>query len=149
MRKRIVSRLLKLRSDFEKSKKNELLVSVAKRIDKQKEIADIKKKYTKASEEFNEVISKGVPSSHLASFLQYFGGARSDIKRKEKELKNLVSEEENKRTEYIEMRKERQIAENLKNRIEKMETTKQQKRNEKILDDSVLSKFSIEKNEKK
>ncbi len=141
--KKIYKLLLHIREIEEKQKKKQLADAVSERIKKEGEIAELEREKKSISSEVKEK-EEGVSAWILAQFLQYIEGLREEKRQKEEELKNLMVAEEERRKEYIEAKKEKDIAAKLSEKRKFEESIEEMKNQEKFSDEFVITRYKKE-----
>lgn len=145
--KKIYSILFHIRELNERQKRKELLDVISARIQKEREIKELEKEKQRASSGISEN-EEGISAWFLAHFLHYIEGLREEKKRKEEELLHIMMLEEKRREDYLESKREKDIAKRLLERKKAQEMREQLKREEKIADEIAMLKHQMEKEEK-
>jgi hypothetical protein len=140
-----MKKLYKLYLEFKKiseaQKKRELFLFMMKRKEKENEIASLESERSKIYSELEKnLMAEGISPLYISQFLNYISGLRDEKKRKVEELRNLVHQEETKRREYIDSKKEADLAQRLFYRILMNEMNQKAKQQEKLADEMVLIK---------
>lgn len=146
--KKVYKLLLHIREIEEKQKKKQLADAVSERIKKENEIVELEREKSSVSSGIRES-EEGISAWLLAQFLQYIEGLREEKKKKEMELKEAMAVEDEKRKEYIEAKKERDIAGKLVEKRRAQENFEEVKRQEKFSDEFVVSRYRREENQEK
>jgi hypothetical protein len=147
-----MKKLYKLYLEFKKiseaQKKRELFLFMMKRKEKESEIASLESEKSKIYSELEKnLMEEGISPLYISQFLNYISGLRDEKKRKVEELRNLVHQEEMKRMEYIDSKKEADLAQRLFYRILMNEINQKAKQQEKLADEMVLIKKAFSEND--
>ncbi len=149
-----MKKLYKTYLDFKKisetQKKRELLISISRRRQKEEEIYILESEKSKTYSELEKkLMEEGVSPLYVSQFLNYINGLRDEKKKKEQELINFIRQEEEMRQQYIESKKEADLAEKLYNKVLANEINLLNKKQEKIADEIVLIKRAFSEEEGK
>lgn len=138
-----------MRGIKERQKKRELFSVISERINKENELSEIMRKKGEVAEEFSSSHKNdgGIPAFFLAYFLDYIEGLREEERKKREELKILNEKEEIVRSEYIDTKRELEVAERLFDRVKAFEFRERSKREEKFSDEVVIIKKAREREE--
>jgi len=147
-----MKKLYKLYLEFKKiseaQKKRELFLFMMKRKEKESEIASLENEKSKIYSELEKnLMEEGISPLYISQFLNYISGLRDEKKRKVEELRNLVHQEEMKRMEYIDSKKEADLAQRLFYRVLMNEMNQKAKQQEKLADEMVLIKKAFSEND--
>jgi hypothetical protein len=147
-----MKKLYKLYLEFKKiseaQKKRELFLFMMKRKEKESEIASLESEKSKIYSELEKnLMAEGISPLYISQFLNYISGLRDEKKRKVEELRNLVHQEEMKRREYIDSKKEADLAQRLFYRVLMNEINQKAKQQEKLADEMVLIKKAFSEND--
>jgi hypothetical protein len=147
-----MKKLYKLYLEFKKiseaQKKRELFLFMMKRKEKESEIASLESEKSKIYSELEKnLMEEGISPLYISQFLNYISGLRDEKKRKVEELRELVHQEEMKRREYIDSKKESELAQRLFYRILMNEINQKAKQQEKLADEMVLIKKAFSEND--
>jgi hypothetical protein len=147
-----MKKLYKLYLEFKKiseaQKKRELFLFMMKRKEKESEIASLENEKSKIYSELEKnLMEEGISPLYISQFLNYISGLRDEKKRKVEELRELVHQEEVKRREYIDSKKESDLAQRLFYRILMNEMNQKAKQQEKLADEMVLIKKAFSEND--
>jgi hypothetical protein len=140
-----MKKLYKLYLEFKKiseaQKKRELFLFMMKRKEKESEIASLESEKSKIYSELEKnLMEEGISPLYISQFLNYINGLRDEKKRKVEELRNLVHQEEMKRMEYIDSKKEADLAQRLFYRVLMNEINQKAKQQEKLADEMAIIK---------
>jgi flagellar export protein FliJ len=149
-----MKKLYKIYLDFKKisetQRKRELLISISRRRQKEEEIYILENEKSKTYSELEKkLMEEGVSPLYVAQFLNYISGLRDEKKKKERELIDFIRQEEEMRQQYIESKKEADLAEKLYYKVLANEINLLNKKQEKITDELVLIKKSFSEEEGK
>jgi|GEM_PF-949672 hypothetical protein len=149
-----MKKLYKTYLDFKKisetQKKRELLISISRRRQKEEEIYILESEKSKTYSELEKkLMEEGVSPLYVSQFLNYINGLRDEKKKKEQELINFIRQEEEMRQQYIESKKEADLAEKLYNKVLANEINLLNKKQEKIADEIMLIKKAFSEEEGK
>ncbi len=149
-----MKKLYKTYLDFKKiseaQKKRELLISISRRRQKEEEIYILESEKSKIYSELEKkLMEEGVSPLYVSQFLNYINGLRDEKKKKEQELINFIRQEEEMRQQYIESKKEADLAEKLYNKVLANEINLLNKKQEKIADEIMLIKKAFSEEEGK
>ncbi len=149
-----MKKLYKTYLDFKKiseaQRKRELLISISRRRQKEEEIRILESEKSRAYSELEKkLMDEGVSPLYVSQFLNYINGLRDEKKKKEQELINFIRQEEEMRKQYIESKKEADLAEKLYNKVLANEISLLNKKQEKIADEIVLIKKAFSEQEGK
>jgi hypothetical protein len=147
-----MKKLYKLYLEFKKiseaQKKRELFLFMMKRKGKESEIASLENEKSKIYSELEKnLMEEGISPLYISQFLNYISGLRDEKKRKVEELRELVHQEEMKRREYIDSKKEADLAQRLFYRVLMNEINQKAKQQEKLADEMVLIKKAFSEND--
>jgi hypothetical protein len=147
-----MKKLYKLYLEFKKiseaQKKRELFLFMMKRREKENEIASLESEKSKIYSELEKnLMEEGISPLYISQFLNYISELRDEKKRKVEELRNLVHQEEMKRREYIDSKKEADLAQRLFYRVLVNEMNQKAKQQEKLADEMVLIKKAFSEND--
>jgi len=147
-----MKKLYKLYLEFKKiseaQKKRELFLFMMKRKEKENEIASLENEKSKIYSELEKnLMAEGISPLYISQFLNYISELRDEKKRKVEELRNLVHQEETKRREYIDSKKEADLAQRLFYRVLMNEMNQKAKQQEKLADEMVLIKKAFSEND--
>jgi hypothetical protein len=147
-----MKKLYKLYLEFKKiseaQKKRELFLFMMKRKEKESEIASLESEKSKIYSELEKnLMEEGISPLYISQFLNYISELRDEKKRKVQELRELVHQEEMKRREYIDSKKEADLAQRLFYRILMNEMNQKAKQQEKLADEMVLIKKAFSEND--
>jgi hypothetical protein len=147
-----MKKLYKLYLEFKKiseaQKKRELFLFMMKRKEKESEIASLESEKSKIYSELEKnLMEEGISPLYISQFLNYINGLRDEKKRKVEELRELVHQEEMKRREYIDSKKEADLAQMLFYRVLMNEINQKAKQQEKLADEMVLIKKAFSEND--
>jgi hypothetical protein len=132
----------------EAQKKRELFLFMMKRKEKESEIASLENEKSKVYSELEKnLMEEGISPLYISQFLNYISGLRDEKKRKVEELRELVHQEEMKRREYIDSKKEADLAQRLFYRVLMNEINQKAKQQEKLADEMVLIKKAFSEND--
>jgi hypothetical protein len=140
-----MKKLYKLYLEFKKiseaQKKRELFLFMMKRKEKESEIASLENEKSKIYSELEKnLMEEGISPLYISQFLNYINGLRDERKRKVEELRELVHQEEMKRREYIDSKKEADLAQRLFYRVLMNEINQKAKHQEKLADEMAIIK---------
>ncbi len=141
--KKIYKTFLKIRELNENQKKIELLSAISKRTEKEKELEDLISQKSELYSRFSSDIVEGVPIWYIMEFSSYISAIRDEEKQKEKELSQLKKFEELKRLDYIESKKEKDIAQKLVDKKRIAEIREIVKQEEKFADEHAIVRKTI------
>ncbi len=141
--KKIYKTFLKIRELNENQKKIELLSAISKRTEKEKELEDLISQKSELYSRFSSDIVEGVPIWYIMEFSSYISVIRDEEKQKEKELSQLKKFEELKRLDYIESKKEKDIAQKLVDKKRIAEIREMVKQEEKFADEHAIVRKTI------
>ena len=149
-----MKKLYKIYLDFKKisetQRKRELLISISRRRQKEEEIYILENEKSKTYSELEKkLMEEGVSPLYVSQFLNYIIGLRDEKKKKERELIDFIRQEEEMRQQYIESKKEADLAEKLYYKVLASEINLQNKKQEKITDELMLIKKSFSEEEGK
>jgi flagellar export protein FliJ len=149
-----MKKLYKIYLDFKKisetQRKRELLISISRRRQKEEEIYILENEKSKTYSELEKkLMEEGVSPLYVSQFLNYISGLRDEKKKKERELIDFIRQEEEMRQQYIESKKEADLAEKLYYKVLANEINLLNKKQEKITDELVLIKKSFSEEEGK
>jgi flagellar export protein FliJ len=149
-----MKKLYKIYLDFKKisetQRKRELIISISRRRQKEEEIYILENEKSKTYSELEKkLMEEGVSPLYVAQFLNYISGLRDEKKKKERELIDFIRQEEEMRQQYIESKKEADLAEKLYYKVLANEINLLNKKQEKITDELVLIKKSFSEEEGK
>jgi flagellar export protein FliJ len=144
----------KIYLDFKKisetQRKRELLISISRRRQKEEEIYILENEKSKTYSELEKkLMEEGVSPLYVSQFLNYISGLRDEKKKKERELIDFIRQEEEMRQQYIESKKEADLAEKLYYKVLANEINLLNKKQEKITDELMLIKKSFSEEEGK
>jgi protease II len=147
-----MKKLYKLYLEFKKiseaQKKRELFLFMMKRKEKESEIASLENEKSKIYSELEKnLMEEGISPLYISQFLNYVSELRDEKKRKVEELRELVHQEEMKRREYIDSKKEADLAQRLFYRVLMNEINQKAKQQEKLADEMVLIKKAFSEND--
>jgi len=147
-----MKKLYKLYLEFKKiseaQKKRELFLFMMKRKEKESEIASLENEKSKIYSELEKnLMEEGISPLYISQFLNYISELRDEKKRKVEELRELVHQEEMKRREYIDSKKEADLAQRLFYRVLMNEINQKAKQQEKLADEMVLIKKAFSEND--
>ncbi|MFZ8801717.1 MAG: hypothetical protein ACO2PO_01790 [Candidatus Calescibacterium sp.] len=147
-----MKKLYKLYLEFKKiseaQKKRELFLFMMKRKEKESEIASLESEKSKIYSELEKnLMEEGISPLYISQFLNYISELRDEKKRKVQELRELVHQEEMKRREYIDSKKEADLAQRLFYRVLMNEINQKAKQQEKLADEMVLIKKAFSEND--
>jgi hypothetical protein len=147
-----MKKLYKLYLEFKKiseaQKKRELFLFMMKRKEKESEIASLESEKSKIYSELEKnLMEEGISPLYISQFLNYISELRDEKKRKVEELRELVHQEEMKRREYIDSKKEADLAQRLFYRVLMNEINQKAKQQEKLADEMVLIKKAFSEND--
>jgi hypothetical protein len=146
--KKLYKLYLEFKKIFEAQKKRELFLFMMKRKEKENEIARLESEKSKIYSELEKnLMEEGISPLYISQFLNYISGLRDEKKRKVEELQNLVHQEEVKRREYIDSKKETDLAQRLFYRVLMNEMNQKAKQQEKLADEMVLIKKAFSEND--
>jgi flagellar export protein FliJ len=140
-----MKKLYKIYLDFKKisetQRKRELLISISRRRQKEEEIYILENEKSKTYSELEKkLMEEGVSPLYVSQFLNYISGLRDEKKKKERELIDFIRQEEEMRQQYIESKKEADLAEKLYYKVLANEINLLNKKQEKITDELALIK---------
>jgi flagellar biosynthesis chaperone FliJ len=140
-----MKKLYKIYLDFKKisetQRKRELLISISRRRQKEEEIYILENEKSKTYSELEKkLMEDGVSPLYVSQFLNYISGLRDEKKKKERELIDFIRQEEEMRQQYIESKKEADLAEKLYYKVLANEINLLNKKQEKINDELMLIK---------
>ncbi|MFZ8803490.1 MAG: flagellar FliJ family protein [Candidatus Calescibacterium sp.] len=140
-----MKKLYKIYLDFKKisetQRKRELLISISRRRQKEEEIYILENEKSKTYSELEKkLMEDGVSPLYVSQFLNYISGLRDEKKKKERELIDFIRQEEEMRQQYIESKKEADLAEKLYYKVLANEINLLNKKQEKITDELMLIK---------
>jgi flagellar export protein FliJ len=140
-----MKKLYKIYLDFKKisetQRKRELLISISRRRQKEEEIYILENEKSKTYSELErKLMEEGVSPLYVSQFLNYISGLRDEKKKKERELIDFIRQEEEMRQQYIESKKEADLAEKLYYKVLANEINLLNKKQEKITDELMLIK---------
>jgi len=149
-----MKKLYKIYLDFKKiseaQRKRELLISISRRRQKEEEIYILENEKSKTYSELEKkLMEEGVSPLYVSQFLNYISGLRDEKKKKERELIDFIRQEEEMRQQYIESKKEADLAEKLYYKVLASEINLLNKKQEKITDELMLIKKSFSEEEGK
>jgi flagellar export protein FliJ len=149
-----MKKLYKIYLDFKKisetQRKRELLISISRRRQKEEEIYILENEKSKTYSELEKkLMEEGVSPLYVSQFLNYISGLRDEKKKKERELIDFIRQEEEMRQQYIESKKEADLAEKLYYKVLANEINLLNKKQEKITDELMLIKKSFSEEEGK
>jgi flagellar export protein FliJ len=149
-----MKKLYKIYLDFKKisetQRKRELLISISRRRQKEEEIYILENEKSKTYSELEKkLMEEGVSPLYVSQFLNYISGLRDEKKKKEQELIDFIRQEEEMRQQYIESKKEADLAEKLYYKVLANEINLLNKKQEKITDELMLIKKSFSEEEGK
>jgi flagellar export protein FliJ len=149
-----MKKLYKIYLDFKKisetQRKRELLISISRRRQKEEEIYILENEKSKTYSELEKkLMEEGVSPLYVSQFLNYISGLRDEKKKKERELIDFIRQEEEMRQQYIESKKEADLAEKLYYKVLANEINLLNKKQEKITDELMLIKKSLSEEEGK
>jgi flagellar export protein FliJ len=149
-----MKKLYKIYLDFKKisetQRKRELIISISRRRQKEEEIYILENEKSKTYSELEKkLMEEGVSPLYVAQFLNYISGLRDEKKKKERELIDFIRQEEEMRHQYIESKKEADLAEKLYYKVLANEINLLNKKQEKITDELMLIKKSFSEEEGK
>jgi hypothetical protein len=149
-----MKKLYKIYLDFKKisetQRKRELLISIIRRRQKEEEIYILENEKSKTYSELEKkLMEEGVSPLYVSQFLNYISGLRDEKKKKEQELIDFIRQEEEMRQQYIESKKEADLAEKLYYKVLANEINLLNKKQEKITDELMLIKKSFSEEEGK
>jgi flagellar export protein FliJ len=149
-----MKKLYKIYLDFKKisetQRKRELLISISRRRQKEEEIYILENEKSKTYSELEKkLMEEGVSPLYVSQFLNYISGLRDEKKKKERELIDFIRQEEEMRQQYIESKKEADLAEKLYYKVLANEINLLNKKQEKITDELALIKKSFSEEEGK
>jgi hypothetical protein len=149
-----MKKLYKIYLDFKKisetQRKRELLISIIRRRQKEEEIYILENEKSKTYSELEKkLMEDGVSPLYVSQFLNYISGLRDEKKKKERELIDFIRQEEEMRQQYIESKKEADLAEKLYYKVLANEINLLNKKQEKITDELMLIKKSFSEEEGK
>jgi flagellar biosynthesis chaperone FliJ len=149
-----MKKLYKIYLDFKKisetQRKRELLISISRRRQKEEEIYILENEKSKTYSELEKkLMEEGVSPLYVSQFLNYISGLRDEKKKKEQELIDFIRQEEEMRQQYIESKKEADLAEKLYYKVLANEINLLNKKQEKIADELMLIKKSFSEEEGK
>jgi len=149
-----MKKLYKIYLDFKKisetQRKRELLISISRRRQKEEEIYILENEKSKTYSELEKkLMEEGVSPLYVSQFLNYISGLRDEKKKKERELIDFIRQEEEMRQQYIESKKEADLAEKLYYKVLANEINLLNKKQEKITDELILIKKSFSEEEGK
>ena len=149
-----MKKLYKIYLDFKKiseaQRKRELLISISRRRQKEEEIYILENEKSKTYSELEKkLMEEGVSPLYVSQFLNYIIGLRDEKKKKERELIDFIRQEEEMRQQYIESKKEADLAEKLYYKVLANEINLLNKKQEKITDELMLIKKSFSEEEGK
>jgi len=149
-----MKKLYKIYLDFKKiseaQRKRELLISISRRRQKEEEIYILENEKSKTYSELEKkLMEEGVSPLYVSQFLNYIIGLRDEKKKKERELIDFIRQEEEMRQQYIESKKEADLAEKLYYKVLASEINLLNKKQEKITDELMLIKKSFSEEEGK
>lgn len=147
-----MKKLYKLYLEFKKiseaQKKRELFLFMMKRKEKESEIASLENEKSKIYSELEKNLTEeGISPLYISQFLNYISELRDEKKRKVEELRELVHQEEMRRREYIDSKKEADLAQRLFYRVLMNEINQKAKQQEKLADEMVLIKKAFSEND--
>ena len=147
-----MKKLYKLYLEFKKiseaQKKRELFLFMMKRKEKESEIASLESEKSKIYSELEKnLMEEGISPLYISQFLNYISGLRDEKKRKVEELRELVHQEEMKRREYIDSKKESELAQRLFYRVLMNEINQKAKQQEKLADEMAIIKKAFSEND--
>ena len=147
-----MKKLYKLYLEFKKiseaQKKRELFLFMMKRKEKESEIASLENEKSKIYSELEKnLMEEGISPLYISQFLNYISELRDEKKRKVEELRELVHQEEMRRREYIDSKKEADLAQRLFYRVLMNEINQKAKQQEKLADEMVLIKKAFSEND--
>jgi len=149
-----MKKLYKIYLDFKKisetQRKRELLISISRRRQKEEEIYILENEKSKTYSELEKkLMEEGVSPLYVSQFLNYISGLRDEKKKKERDLIDFIRQEEEMRQQYIESKKEADLAEKLYYKVLANEINLLNKKQEKITDELMLIKKSFSEEEGK
>jgi hypothetical protein len=119
-----------------------------KRKEKESEIASLENEKSKIYSELEKnLMEEGISPLYISQFLNYISELRDERKRKVEELRNLVHQEEMKRMEYIDSKKEADLAQRLFYRVLMNEINQKAKQQEKLADEMAIIKKAFSEND--
>lgn len=147
-----MKKLYKIYLDFKKisetQRKRELLISISRRRQKEEEIYILENEKSKTYSELEKkLMEEGVSPLYVSQFLNYISGLRDEKKKKERDLIDFIRQEEEMRQQYIESKKEADLAEKLYYKVLANEINLLNKKQEKITDELMLIKKSFSEEE--
>jgi hypothetical protein len=146
--KKLYKLYLQFKKISEAQKKRELFLFMMKRKEKESEIASLENEKSKIYSELEKnLMEEGISPLYISQFLNYISGLRDEKKRKVEELRELVHQEEMKRREYIDSKKEADLAQRLFYRVLMNEINQKAKQQEKLADEMVLIKKAFSEND--
>jgi hypothetical protein len=149
-----MKKLYKIYLDFKKisetQRKRELLISISRRRQKEEEIYILENEKSKTYSELEKkLMEDGVSPLYVSQFLNYISGLRDEKKKKERELIDFIRQEEEMRQQYIESKKEADLAEKLYYKVLANEINLLNKKQERITHELMLIKKSFSEEEGK
>lgn len=146
--KKLYKLYLQFKKISEAQKKRELFLFMMKRKEKESEIASLENEKSKIYSELEKnLMEEGISPLYISQFLNYISGLRDEKKRKVEELRNLVHQEEMKRMEYIDSKKEADLAQRLFYRVLMNEINQKAKQQEKLADEMAIIKKAFSEND--
>lgn len=146
--KKLYKLYLQFKKISEAQKKRELFLFMMKRKEKESEIASLENEKSKIYSELEKnLMEEGISPLYISQFLNYISGLRDEKKRKVEELRNLVHQEETKRREYIDSKKEADLAQRLFYRVLMNEINQKAKQQEKLADEMAIIKKAFSEND--
>jgi hypothetical protein len=146
--KKLYKLYLQFKKISEAQKKRELFLFMMKRKEKESEIASLENEKSKIYSELEKnLMEEGISPLYISQFLNYISGLRDEKKRKVEELRELIHQEEMKRREYIDSKKEADLAQRLFYRVLMNEINQKAKQQEKLADEMVLIKKAFSEND--
>jgi hypothetical protein len=146
--KKLYKLYLQFKKISEAQKKRELFLFMMKRKEKESEIASLENEKSKIYSELEKnLMEEGISPLYISQFLNYVSELRDEKKRKVEELRELIHQEEMKRREYIDSKKEADLAQRLFYRVLMNEINQKAKQQEKLADEMVLIKKAFSEND--
>jgi hypothetical protein len=146
--KKLYKLYLQFKKISEAQKKRELFLFMMKRKEKESEIASLENEKSKIYSELEKnLMEEGISPLYISQFLNYISELRDERKRKVEELRNLVHQEEMKRMEYIDSKKEADLAQRLFYRVLMNEINQKAKQQEKLADEMAIIKKAFSEND--
>jgi hypothetical protein len=146
--KKLYKLYLQFKKISEAQKKRELFLFMMKRKEKESEIASLENEKSKIYSELEKnLMEEGISPLYISQFLNYINGLRDERKRKVEELRELVHQEEMKRREYIDSKKEADLAQRLFYRVLMNEINQKAKQQEKLADEMAIIKKAFSEND--